>query len=887
MPKKHGPGCPCCTCKIDSLSPETAVTGDVVRPGQHPQSPYPAWLQAEVKAAVGDTLKLFLAWDESSPGDGLYIEFTPQNGATNGTLKLYRKDATQLGTTLQLLCADETYWHLITACYDPDTDEFTACFDARDSRGYVVRGQCVSATVPTGFAAGTKAGYGGTGSIKNYKYDRLWYYTSPQCPVVETVTEGSDNEAYSSVHTWEITDENATATVQVVNPVIPGGSEIVTWDGSVENPAEAFESTINSFLASIATDGETWTIACELIEWEPGVWHLTATATGDLANRMLRDPDLEIGVESEQGWIYDLETSPDFSAYSYTRGDPGPLNEVQRLTVYDNATFALTYGGQTTSDLPATSTAGEIQSALEALSSIGSGNVTVTGSNPWDIEFVGTLAETNVAEITVTSDGCCTDDSTGDYYYDPLVCPRTYCHGCGSPSCTVVSETFAEIEGTAEAPGDMPCGWDVDGTDWNVIDGKATGNGEVCHEFDTTGGSYHVAAEFDFGHLETQGDAVTVSLTHGDRTLSLTYTRVAGQPWTVIGYAATDLLAFSGFADTPENGTAVTFSVGGGGSLPAPLLAGVTYYIRDKSGNSVKVAATLGGDAIDLTTDSIAPMFCDDPPDRYALTSNIPGSTTQYLASMLSLPLNICPSLICFGTDYVLQGVTPGPVCVSITQPTMSGHEDASLISFSITRGYSETDTQCPACTCKITCNDCENPFLVYVDLGEAFLTAQRTCEGCNDVQGLVAAQYYGDMGTYCAWSYAVAYCTCTHPTCADKVPPHNKTSLSFWITLSTANDPEQGVGFVWQLGASWFRVTDPSDTCKCGGGNVGYASGWQPTCELPISLELHRQDPVTPEYEFCGQTGLPFPNPLGPGDGEGCECIGEWPLIIRIGSQP
>jgi hypothetical protein len=39
MFKKHGPGCPCCDCKIDELAAETAVTTDVIRLAVHPQSP--------------------------------------------------------------------------------------------------------------------------------------------------------------------------------------------------------------------------------------------------------------------------------------------------------------------------------------------------------------------------------------------------------------------------------------------------------------------------------------------------------------------------------------------------------------------------------------------------------------------------------------------------------------------------------------------------------------------------------------------------------------------------------------------------------------------------------------------------------------------------------
>lgn len=689
MTKKYQPACPCCgPCKIDSLAAETSVSSDVIRSAEHPQSPYPTWLQVEIKAAVGDVLKLFLVWDESTPGDGLYVEFTPQDGTTNGSLKLYRKDGTQLGTTLQLLCAEPDIFHRITACYDPDTDEFTACFDARDS-----------------------------------------------------------------------------------------------------------EAT-----TAVTTEGETG------------------------------------------------------------------VNEVQSLTVYGPSTFKITFGGETTAEIASDASAAEIQAALELLSTIGTGNVSVTGTGPFAIEFTGMLAETDVALMPAASvrewavrgqcvsaevpsdfeagrkagyggvgsvrkykydrlwycgdppytEDCHVLGDDWDYYYN--LPPRTICHRCGSPSCIVVSETFSGITGTVGSPGDMPCGWDASATNWGVVDGAATGDGWLCHEYDTTIGdsTYTVTAAFDLGHLEALGDSVSIALRHGSETVTMTFTRVAG---------------------------------------------------------------VNPGD-----------------PDRYSRTTNIPGDSLTYFASLGLAGIQICPDLVCFPQYNVGQAasylyfkrtITPGPVCVSITQPTMSGHEDASLTSLSIVKAYSNEDPQCPQCGCIISCLSCENPVNVYVNLGAAFLSAQRTCSGCNDVQGVIGAQYYGYIGnSYCAWSFAVTYCTCTHPSCAHKVPPHNKTTLSFWITLSVAFDPVQGAGFVWQLGASWFRVADPTDKCGCGGGNVGYISGWQPNCILPQSLEMNRVD-NDPTYEFCGQTGAIFPNPADSLNGEGCECLGEWPLKIYLGTNP
>lgn len=71
-------------------------------------------------------------------------------------------------------------------------------------------------------------------------------------------------------------------------------------------------------------------------------------------------------------------------------------NEVQRIAIEGTATggtFTLTYAGQTTSGIAFNASTAAVTSALEALSNIGVGDVTVTGSpGTWLVEFTGTLA---------------------------------------------------------------------------------------------------------------------------------------------------------------------------------------------------------------------------------------------------------------------------------------------------------------------------------------------------------------------------------------------------------------------------------------------------------------------------------------------------------------
>lgn len=81
-------------------------------------------------------------------------------------------------------------------------------------------------------------------------------------------------------------------------------------------------------------------------------------------------------------------------------------NEVQVLTETGTTggTFKVTFGGQTTGALQWQVTHANLQTALEGLSSIGTGNVAVTGSKPvFTLAFQGALARTNVAQVTTDS----------------------------------------------------------------------------------------------------------------------------------------------------------------------------------------------------------------------------------------------------------------------------------------------------------------------------------------------------------------------------------------------------------------------------------------------------------------------------------------------------
>ena len=117
-------------------------------------------------------------------------------------------------------------------------------------------------------------------------------------------------------------------------------------------------------------------------------------------------------VGTNQGTAWTEPSTPDSPSDSYLlTGYSYAADAVQAVTINGSptgGTFTLSFGGNTTSAIaynaPANGT-GSVQSALAALSSIGSGNVAVTGGNggPYTVRFIGTLAGAQESTMTAAS----------------------------------------------------------------------------------------------------------------------------------------------------------------------------------------------------------------------------------------------------------------------------------------------------------------------------------------------------------------------------------------------------------------------------------------------------------------------------------------------------
>jgi hypothetical protein len=98
------------------------------------------------------------------------------------------------------------------------------------------------------------------------------------------------------------------------------------------------------------------------------------------------------------------------------------VNEIERITVNaGGGTFTISHGGFTTGPIPFNASASGVQSALELLPSIGSGNVAVKGgpggeggATPYFVEFVGSLAKMAITPLT-TSHSSLTPSRTGAF----------------------------------------------------------------------------------------------------------------------------------------------------------------------------------------------------------------------------------------------------------------------------------------------------------------------------------------------------------------------------------------------------------------------------------------------------------------------------------------
>lgn len=152
-----------------------------------------------------------------------------------------------------------------------------------------------------------------------------------------------------------------------------------------------------------------------------------------------------------EGWFRERGVNPVW----HLDGQIGGTNEVQTLTITGSptgGTYTLTFNGQTTDPIAYNATAATVKAALEELSNINVGSVTVAGGphpgTPITVAFGGDFEGTNVPQMTAT--GSFTGGSS------PAITPTTT---TTSSSTTVVngisvaSQVYADAAAGSAIPG--------------------------------------------------------------------------------------------------------------------------------------------------------------------------------------------------------------------------------------------------------------------------------------------------------------------------------------------------------------------------------------------------------------------------------------------------
>jgi hypothetical protein len=164
-------------------------------------------------------------------------------------------------------------------------------------------------------------------------------------------------------------------------------------------------------------------------------------------------------------------TTPGITVATGTAGS-GTTNELQTVAAsgtVSGGTFTVTYAGQTTSALAYNVSPADMQTALEALSNLDPGDVTVTGTAGvvYLLRFGGTKAGTDVAAVTITNTGI-----TGGGSY---VVATASAGAAGTPGIMTAYDATATTGGQVpKGVLEFDCATDASG---NITLGTGTGGG--------------------------------------------------------------------------------------------------------------------------------------------------------------------------------------------------------------------------------------------------------------------------------------------------------------------------------------------------------------------------------------------------------------------------
>lgn len=226
---------------------------------------------------------------------------------------------------------------------------------------------------------------------------------------VSTTDNGTDLDAEYDIgigHLFVISDEGGSVTTKIWRGDAPAVAQVSTVTPANIEVGDAFYVTINgksiTFTATAATaanvcDGLAALIAASTIA-EFG--ELTASSASGVLTLTANTPGVPFVATAgtTQGGISSVVVA------TTTQGGP-PTSEVQTFTIPSEAvgaSWTISFGGQTTTALAIGDSAATVDAALEALSTIGAGDVSVGKSGDiYTVTFGGALANTAVAPLVV------------------------------------------------------------------------------------------------------------------------------------------------------------------------------------------------------------------------------------------------------------------------------------------------------------------------------------------------------------------------------------------------------------------------------------------------------------------------------------------------------
>lgn len=180
----------------------------------------------------------------------------------------------------------------------------------------------------------------------------------------------------------------------------------------------------------------------------------------------------------------------------------GGTNEEQAVTLTncDGGNFTLTFDGQTTVNILYNAAAATVATALKGLSNIGDSDVSVSGSagGPYTVTFIGSLADTNVPEMTATD-----VDLTGTGH---SVAVSTTTEGSNNPwvSETKLTDRYDAVAGTvfSDISGTLTVEQSSDGTNWDLTSNTSV-TGNTGTSFNVNLVTSHWRLKFDWVGTQT------------------------------------------------------------------------------------------------------------------------------------------------------------------------------------------------------------------------------------------------------------------------------------------------------------------------------------------------------------------------------------------------